>query len=423
MKELPIIVLGAGSAGLIASRELLRQNKKIILLEASERAGGRIHSIKGNDYLLESGAEFVHGKLPLTISLLQEYRIQFSKVSGMMARVEKGSVKKTNEFVKDWDKLLDAMKKLKTDIPLAQFLSENFGETKYKQLRDTASRFAEGFDLADINTVSTQGLYQEWTSDEDEEQYRVHGGYVKLVDAILNDCIKKGCDINFSAVVKKIEWKKDNIKVHTGNGKEFNGSKIIVTVPLGILQSGADHHAGLLFSPSIPQMKFIHAIGFGTVIKIILECKKTFWEEKIKNLGFIFSDETVPTWWTQLPDQDSTITGWLGGIKAKSLESKSNDEISGIAYESLANIFGEHIESIRSFVKKIHVFNWSKHPYALGAYSFPTVETKEARKIFNAPVENTIYFAGEAYYEDPFGGTVEAALKSGFETAHKIIKK
>ena len=49
------------------------------------------------------------------------------------------------------------------------------------------------------------------------------------------------------------------------------------------------------------------------------------------------------------------------------------------------------------------------------------VQTDDARELFGEPIQNTIYFAGEAFYDGPAGGTVEAALKSGIDTAKKII--
>ena len=131
----------------------------------------------------------------------------------------------------------------------------------------------------------------------------------------------------------------------------------------------------------------------------------------------------VPTWWTQLPDRDAVLTGWLGGKKAKEFEEKTDREILEAALQSLANIFQQNIEQIQSYIIKSYVFNWSKDPFALGAYSFPTIHTKESRKILNNAIEHTIFFAGEASYDGPYGGTVEAALKSGLETAKKIKNK
>jgi len=415
MNNLPIIVIGAGASGLIVCKKLLKQGKKIILLEARDRVGGRIHSFKSGEHVFEAGAEFIHGNLPLTIGLLHEYKIKFFHTAGVMARIEKGKVKKTDEFIEGWDKLMQEMSNLKSDLPLTDFLSQHFSDEKFDKLRETVGRFAEGFDLADPATASTLSLYQEWVSEGEEEQYRIPDGYNKLIDAMLKDCTSRGCELHLSTQVTKIEWEKDFVKVRDTNGREFSGSQVVVTVPLGVLQSG-----DILFAPEIPQLKVVHQIGFGTVIKMLFECSSAFWENNIKKLGFIFSDQVVPTWWTQLPMHQPMLTGWLGGSRAKQLERKSDDELLEIAIQSLANIFDESAATIQSHILKSNIFNWSKDPYALGAYSFPTVETRNARKILNEPIEHTIFLAGEALFDGPCGGTVEAAFKSGTDIAKKI---
>lgn len=418
MNNLPIIVIGAGAAGLIAARQILHSGRKVILLEARERTGGRIHTIQSNGYVIEAAAEFIHGDLPITIALLHEYKIRFAKTGGVMARAEYDQTEKTDWFVEGWDKLLNTMKELQTDLPLEEFLDKNFAGEKFLALRNTARLFAEGFDLADPKTASTKALYREWASEDDDEQFRVHGGYSKLTDAIFDDCIKMGCEVNFSVIVKNINWQKDQVQLMDQNGNKFIGSKVVITVPLGVLNSGK-----ISFSPTLPEIKSLHDIGFGTVVKIILECKKAFWEEKIKDLGFVFSDEPVPTWWTQLPDQDPLLTGWAGGDSADKLHSKTDEEIFEICVQALANIFQEKTSVINSLITKIHIFNWTKDPFTLGAYSFPMVQTDSARKLFDEPIQNTIYFAGEAFYSGPVGGTVEAALKSGIDAAKKIIEE
>ncbi|HZG01862.1 MAG TPA: FAD-dependent oxidoreductase, partial [Chitinophagales bacterium] len=69
-----VIVIGAGASGLVAARELTKHGKKVCILEARDRVGGRIHTARINGFTkpIELGAEFIHGELPLTMSLLKE---------------------------------------------------------------------------------------------------------------------------------------------------------------------------------------------------------------------------------------------------------------------------------------------------------------------------------------------------------------
>jgi monoamine oxidase len=77
-------------------------------------------------------------------------------------------------------------------------------------------------------------------------------------------------------------------------------------------------------------------------------------------------------------------------------------------------------ESIKSGLKDFRIFNWQKEPWNRGAYSYSLVGSTEAKRICRNPVDKRIYFAGEAYYEGPYQGTVEAAVVSGLETARRL---
>ncbi len=69
-----------------------------------------------------------------------------------------------------------------------------------------------------------------------------------------------------------------------------------------------------------------------------------------------------------------------------------------------------------------HVFNWVADPFTLGAYAYSTIETKKAFKIFMKPIDHTLFFAGEAIYDGPETGTVEAALTSGLRSFNEVLK-
>ena len=208
-----IIIIGAGASGLMAAKTLSAEGKKVLILEARNRIGGRIHTIKKDKLFLESGAEFVHGDLPVTLGLLKEANIKYIKTAGKMYRSRKGKWI-DEEPVDNWDDLLSQMKKLKTDLPFADFLQKYFGDDMHKEMRYSATRYAEGFDLADINKASTKELFKEWNN-EDHHQYRIKNGYHLLMEYLLKKCMDAGCIISTDNQVKKIEWKKNEVKIFT----------------------------------------------------------------------------------------------------------------------------------------------------------------------------------------------------------------
>jgi len=419
--DLPIIIIGCGIAGLVACKQLVAQGAKVIVLEARDRPGGRIQTIQGEIARIESGAEFIHGELPLTMKILSNYNIGFHEIEGDMVRIENDKAKRTSTFVDHWGKLMKSMKRLDDDMPFAEFLSKNFDDPIYEELRHSATRFAEGFDLADTRTASTLALYHEWEGDDDEPQFRIDEGYGALVDALVKDCLNQGASIEFSAIVNRVEWERGKVKVFTTRGTSYSGSKVLITVPIGVLQSSIQHPAHINFIPAIPHTTQSHNIGFGNVVKVVLECAEPFWHERSKKASFFFTDEVIPTWWTQLPRKETVLTGWLGGSGARAHASKSDHALAEISYESLAEIFEMTQSQVESAISKTHIFNWSRDPFSLGGYSFSTIQSGEARKLMNTPIEDTIYFAGEALYEGTGGGTVEAAISSSMTASGLIL--
>ena len=80
------------------------------------------------------------------------------------------------------------------------------------------------------------------------------------------------------------------------------------------LMGGTHQNIVISFDPVINEYKRAALqIGWGSVTKILLQFKEAFWNEEEKNIGFLFSGEIIPTWWTQLPNKYPLLTGWLGG--------------------------------------------------------------------------------------------------------------
>ena len=430
MNQQDVIVVGAGASGLMCARDLISAGYRVTILEARDRVGGRIHTISDTRFPLpvELGAEFVHGDLPLTKQLLQEAEINIVRIQGDLWRLEKGAFVEQEDFIEDTGEVIKRLKTLPSDLSVADFLNLHFGGDEFVKLRKSLKSFVEGYDAADSNLASSFALLQELLGEEDN-QYRVQGGYMKLINFLLGECTAAGCQIHLQTIVKEIRWKRGFVEAIDTNGTAFSSDKIVVTLPLGVLQTSTRQRKPIHFSPVIDEVhRAIDSLGFGSVIKIILHFEPPVWTfvkskngRKKKDPGFIFSDAVIPTWWTQNPEKNGMITGWVGGPKAVRLQDDPDEKLVRLALESLAVIFQVSRETLQSHLLGACIHNWSTDEFSRGAYSYETIHSKKAKAIISTPIENTIYFAGEACHEGSESGTVEAALINGQDVARRLI--
>jgi len=416
-----IIIIGAGVSGLLAARRLSEAGFTVTVLEAAARPGGRVMTLsEGFSSAVEGGAEFIHGELPISLQLAKEAGIALLPVNGHMVRLPKGrslNDSEDNAFMgRDWGELMEKMEQLEEDMPVDRFMGEYFAGERYQALRDSVYRFAEGYDLADIQRVSTKALYNEWAREGEDEEYRLEGGYQGLVDFLVEECGKMGCRFCFSSRVEEVFWRPGRVEVVADAGERYVADGLIVTASLGVLHGGA-----LRFSPDIAgHREAAVQLGYGSVVKILVEVKTALRETAGQTL-FVISEEEVPTWWTQPGDGGRLLTGWLAGGKMKAFLRLGEEQRVEACLRSLAGIFSLDTGVLRKEVVALRIIDWAEHPFVLGGYSYDTVGAADARARLSASVEGTIWFAGEALYEGIAPGTIEAALTSGQEVAEKII--
>jgi monoamine oxidase len=415
-----ILIIGAGASGLMAAARLSSYSD-VTILEARNRAGGRIFPVGEKlDFPAEAGAEFVHGQQPLTQELLKKTASTTHLFDGRVFKKENGSISNDHGmFDEHWDELMESLKELDSDQPIGEVLRNQFAGAKYRTLRKTVEQFAEGYDAADLNRVSAFALREEWSHQDDDDQLRIGGGYLQVIDHLKHQVERNGGKVVLSAAVSAINWAPGAVEVTTTDGRTYNGERILVTVPLGVLQHGA-----IAFSPKLTDHeKAFSQLGFGGVIKFLFQFTPEFWRQtvqtKFPGFSFIFSDARIPTWWSQAPSEDPLITGWLSGPTAVSI-GKDPHFLYEAAIESLSYLLDVSRDTLMASIAKWHIADWVSDPFARGAYAFATVGSRKHIEFLQVPIHSTIYFAGEALYIGDAMGTVEAALQSGRDAAKKI---
>lgn len=419
-----ILILGAGVAGLAAARVLSRSGRSVLVLEARNRAGGRIHTVWDAfcPAPIELGAEFVHGKAPEIWREIQRGVLAALEFDGEEWRHRDGRLQQCAEGPGENEIPIRRM----ADVPeqsLQDFLAA--GGARADERRQTM-RFAEGFHAAHPERFSIHALAQAQAAEdaiEGDRSFRLAGGYQALLDWLLASIDRERARIRFGMEVKAVRWKRGEVRVTAvegGRTAEFRAARAIVTLPLGVLQSGA-----VQFEP-VPEVlrDAMEKIAMGHACRVALRFRRAFWEERkeLENLGFLFSEERwMPTWWTVQPLRVPMLVGWTGGPAAEAASTRAPAEWVAGAIGSLARIFGRAEAEIAGELENWRTHNWSTDPFARGAYSYVTVGGMEAQRRFGEPVEDTLYFAGEATNAEGHSGTVHGAIATGERAAALLL--
>jgi monoamine oxidase len=417
MQRRKVLVVGGGIAGLAAATELAKANCEVVLLEAQDRLGGRIFTIHSGETPIELGAEFIHGGNNEFWKEIREAKLETIQVPNHFQLLENGNFQQMNLW-QEMEKLMEKIDTNARDKSSAEFLA---GQNVPDLTKRLAINFIEGFDAADTNKIGVQGLAvagEDEEGDPGEHQFRINRGYSALVEFFEQQAKTLGVKFEISAIVKTIEWKSGVVKIIAEqNGKEIvlDGNAAIVAVSLGVLKSGK-----IKFQPPLPKKeRAIAKLEFGNVVKIILKFKTAFWPER--NFGFIVAiDEAIPTWWSD--SRGIILTGWAGGPKADALSQKSEKDLKAEALKILAKIFKVETKFIEEQLLEFHWHDWRKNKFIGGAYSYVPVNGLDSVKQLASPVEETLFFAGEATASDTQPGTVHGALSSGLRAAKETLQ-
>ncbi len=429
-RDFDAVIIGAGVAGLAALCELDRAGCRVLCLEARDRIGGRILTV--NEPLsplpIELGAEFVHGRPPEIWDLIRDGRLISYDCAEKPVYIRNGKPRPHSDA---WQKIEQVM----TDVQRAadhgpdESFASFLGRSSYADdTKELSTAYVEGFNAARKETVSITSLAQDSKAADaigGDHSYRLVSGYQSIPLQLFAGTKNAASRLRLNSVVERIEWQTGSVAVQIRSDEVVKARRAIVTVPLGVLQSGPTTEGPLHFDPEpVEILEAARSLAFGQVFRVVLRFREAFWEahEQFADAGFLLSDEPLfPTWWTTLAVRAPILTGWSAGPHADALLGKSSSEIIACATASLARITSRSAQQLGRLIEAAYFHDWHADPYARGAYSYVPAGALPMRKLLAQPVNDTLFFAGEATEQNGHSATVHGAIASGIRAAHQVL--
>ena len=410
-----IIVVGAGVAGLAAARHLTAAGRHVLILEARSRLGGRILTVRDalSPLPIELGAEFVHGTPKELWSIIDSARLPVLEVMGDNYHSESGHLHRVDRQPNQFDQVYEAMREA-PEQSFAEFIAHSrFDEATRAEI----TAYVEGFNAAPKESLSTGYILETEEAGVTDRSFRMLSGYDELVRWLWHGVNSRFADLRLNTAVRAIHWHRGSVEVETSHGS-FKGGKVIVTAPIGVLAAGVIH-----FNPVPPVLPLMcEAMDMGQTVRIVLRFRERFWERGGReHLSFLFSDdEVMPTWWTAVPARAPVITGWSAGPNAAHLLGKPDHEIAAEAVKALSRVLGCHPTFAMDRLEAAHYHDWRADPWSGGAYCFVRPGGMDVQRWLGQPVEDTLYFAGEATEATGNCGTVHGAIASGVNVGRAL---
>ncbi len=426
-----VLILGAGIAGLAAAAELASAGKHVTVLEARDRVGGRIFTLHPQEAgsPIELGAEFVHGHPPELLSRLRDGHIALQEISGTDACFRDGALSACphNESFELLDQL-DSFARREGDMSFDDFLARRQPDPEEAA---QARSFVEGFNAADARRIGIAALARQQQAEEaidGDRSSRPTGGYDALPRYLARQAEHAGARILLRSPVVSLQWKSGSVTARTASGDSFSAQKVIVTLPLGVLQARS-----VSFDPEPARiLTAADRMEAGSVRRLVLLFRSAFWKQRMPDMRFLFAPGmTPPTYWTQHPRDVPMLVAWLGGPAADAISRvphheqregwNAADSLPAQALRSLEQIFSLPRNSLECELRNYYQHDWQSDPWTRGAYSYAPFGAAGCSARMAEPVESTLFFAGEHTDITAHWGTVHGAMRSGQRAAQQVL--
>lgn len=429
MENVDTIVVGAGVAGLTAARLLQDAGRRVIVLEARDRTGGRVWTVRDGG-VTDLGASWIHG--------IDDSPIAAAAAAFNMPTVEftvggyQPDSRPIAYYAPDGRRLSDdAARGFASDVhavdsSLIEAISSSAADASYRDVTE-ASLARQGWDAERAQRV------REYLEHRSEEQYGVwiedlaaHGLDDDSIDGdevvfpegygVLPDHLANGLDVRLGHVATRIDWT-DGVRIRTAQG-DFSADTAVVTLPVGVL-----HSDSVDIVPPLPRIN-AEALGqlkMNAFEKIFLRFPGRFWDDDVYAIR---QQGPESRWWHSWYDLtpihgEPTLLTFAAGPAARGIRDWDDARVVASVMDQLRRLYGDRVMPPVS----VHRTAWQDDPYSHGSYAYMTVgSTTAAHDDLATPIGGVLHIAGEATWtEDP--ATVSGAMFSGHRAAERVLKR
>ena len=435
MERYDTVVVGAGVSGLTTARYLQQAGRRVLVLEARDRVGGRTWSELGERGVTDIGASWIHG-------IDDNPLYDLTRAFGMRAvEFTVGSYQPDGRPIAMFGPHAEAL-----DAAEATAFADDVRACDAVLERTIAaagpgSSYADAIDrsLAELAWEPERSArVREFLRHRSEEQYgvaaeqldahgldddQVDGDEVVFPDGYdaLARGLAEGLDVRFEQAVRRVIWSDDGVRVETARGA-FEAERAVVTVPVGVLKSDAFE-----IEPPLPEpvAGALAGLEMNDFEKVFLRFAERFWEPDVYAIR---RQGPAAEWWHSWYDLTDlhgvpTLLTFAAGPSARATREWSDAEIEASVLASLREIYGVAVTD----PAEVRISRWSADPYARGSYAYMTVGARtDDHDALATPVGGSaerggvLHLSGEATWtEDP--ATVTAALRSGHRAAERLL--
>ena len=400
--DVDVAVIGAGAAGIGAARRLREAGTvSLLVLEARDRVGGRVHTIAPKGFALDRGAEWLHSADRNPLSPIAQ-RLGFSvhrRPPEWTTRLRRSG--ETIEAEEDWLATREAQSRARrraaaerVDRSLASLLAP---DGRWNSLLDATSTWGNGAELERVS-VKDNVRYEDTSTN-----WRLAEGYGSLFKALA-----VGLPVACETAVSRVDYSGRTIRLETARGT-VTATQVIVTVPTSIIAQQV-----IRFDPALPDKIAAAAglpLGVDDKLFISFDGPLPDLEHDIYLVGSTISRETMS--YQVRPLDRPAIYCFFGGRFAAALEREGQAAMFDFASGELSRLLGS---DIRKRISPLASTAWLQDPWTRGSYSFALPGHADDRTVLAAPVDHRLFFAGEACSPN-FFSTAHGAWMSGIAAA------